>query len=67
MAIITISRQLGSGGDEIAGKIAENLGYKFFGKKELEKRMVSQLQNFLALTKKNLVFLQVLPEAVTNI
>lgn len=40
MAIITISRQLGSGGDEIAGKIAENLGYKFFGKKELEKRIV---------------------------
>lgn len=41
MAIITISRQLASLGDEIAIKIAEKLGYKFFGKKELEKRILS--------------------------
>ena len=40
MAIITVSRQLGSGGDEISMKIAEKLGYKFFGKKEIEKRIV---------------------------
>lgn len=41
MAIITVSRQLASLGDEIAAKIAERLGYNFVGKKELEKRIVS--------------------------
>ncbi|MBQ9207321.1 MAG: cytidylate kinase-like family protein [Treponema sp.] len=41
MAIITISRQLASIGDEIGVKIAEKLGYTFFGKKELEKRIVA--------------------------
>ena len=40
MAIITVSRQLASLGDETSQKIAEKLGYKFFGKKELEKRIV---------------------------
>ncbi|MBP3772179.1 MAG: cytidylate kinase-like family protein [Treponema sp.] len=40
MAIITVSRQLASGGDEVSRKIAERLGYKFFGKKELERRIV---------------------------
>lgn len=41
MAIITVSRQLASLGDEISAKIAEKLGYTFIGKKELEKRIVS--------------------------
>ena len=27
MAVLTISRQLGSGGDEIASQVAEELGY----------------------------------------
>lgn len=40
MAIITVSRQLASLGDEISAKIADRLGYKFFGKKEIEKRIV---------------------------
>lgn len=40
MAIITVSRQIASLGDEISRKIAERLGYKFFGKAELEKRIV---------------------------
>ena len=40
MAIITVSRQLASLGDEISRTIAERLGYKFFGKKEIEKRIV---------------------------
>ncbi|MCR4822666.1 MAG: cytidylate kinase-like family protein [Treponema sp.] len=40
MAVITVSRQLASYGDEISAKIAEELGYKFFGKKEIEKRIV---------------------------
>lgn len=41
MAIITVSRQIASLGDEISEKIAEKLGYTFIGKKELEKRIVS--------------------------
>ena len=41
MAVITISRQLASLGDEIGMKISEKTGYKFYGKKELEKRIVS--------------------------
>lgn len=40
MAIITVSRQLASLGDEISAKLAEKLGYRFFGKKEIEKRIV---------------------------
>ena len=41
MAIITISRQLASYGDEIGSKVAEILGYKFFGKKDIEKRIIA--------------------------
>lgn len=41
MAVVTISRQLASFGDEIGARIAEKLGYKFVGKEELEKRIVS--------------------------
>ena len=40
MAIITVSRQLASLGDEISAKIAEELGYAYFGKKEIENRIV---------------------------
>jgi len=40
MAIITVSRQLSSLGDEISQQLAKNLGYKFFGKKEIEARIV---------------------------
>lgn len=32
MAVITVSRQLGSGGDEIATQVCERLGYQFFNK-----------------------------------
>ena len=32
MAIITISRQYGSGGDEIATRVCEKLGYRYFDK-----------------------------------
>lgn len=32
MAVITISRQYGSGGDEIADKVCEMLGYRYFDK-----------------------------------
>ena len=41
MAVITISRQLGSLGDEVAQKIAGKLGYKLVTKQEIEKRIVS--------------------------
>lgn len=33
MAVITISRQYGSGGDEIAARLCELLGYRYFDKK----------------------------------
>jgi len=32
MAIVTISRQYGSGGDEIATRVCEMLGYRYFDK-----------------------------------
>lgn len=33
MTVITISRQYGSGGDEIAARVCEMLGYRYFDKK----------------------------------
>jgi cytidylate kinase len=41
MAIITISRQLASLGDETAGELAKLLNYRFIDKQTLEKRMKS--------------------------
>ncbi len=35
MAVITISRQVGSGGDEIAARVCERLGYRYFGQARL--------------------------------
>lgn len=40
MAIITISRQVAALGDEVAAAVAQKLGYKFVGRKEIEKRIV---------------------------
>lgn len=40
MAIITVSRQLASLGDEISVALAKKLGYTYFGKKEIENRIV---------------------------
>lgn len=40
MAIITISRQVAAHGDEVAAKLAELTGYKFFTRKEMEKTIV---------------------------
>jgi len=40
MAIITISRQVAAHGDEVAAKLAELSGYKFFTRKEMEKTIV---------------------------
>lgn len=40
MAVIAISRQVASLGDEISSEVAKNLGYKFVTRQELEKRIV---------------------------
>ena len=40
MAIMTISRQVAAHGDEVAEKLARNLGYTFITRKEIEKRIV---------------------------
>ena len=41
MAIITVSRQLASFGDEIAEKIAKKLNFRLVGRAEIEKRIMS--------------------------
>ncbi|MBP5444201.1 MAG: cytidylate kinase-like family protein [Treponema sp.] len=40
MAVIAISRQVASLGDEIAGAVAKKLGYKFIDRKQIESRIV---------------------------
>ncbi len=40
MAIITISRQVAALGDEVAGKVAQLLNYKFITRKDIEKRII---------------------------
>lgn len=40
MAVIAISRQVASLGDEISSEVAKRLGYKFVTRQELEKRIV---------------------------
>ena len=37
MAVITISRQHGSGGDEVAARVCDMLGYRFFDKRVMER------------------------------
>lgn len=37
MAVITISRQYGSAGDEIARQVCEALGYRYFDKRTVER------------------------------
>ena len=39
MAIITVARQVAALGDEISAAVAQKLGYKFVGRKEIEKRL----------------------------
>ena len=46
MAVITISRQFGSGGDEIAQKVCQILGYRYF-----EKRHVTQVASEMGLSE----------------
>ena len=40
MAVIVISRQVAALGDEVATELAKKLGYKFFGKSEIEQKII---------------------------
>ena len=42
MAILTLTRQVGSMGDEIGMLIARRLGYTYYDKKEIEKRIIAK-------------------------
>lgn len=40
MAVLTVSRQIASLGDELCMSIAEHLGYKFVSRKDIEKKII---------------------------
>ncbi len=40
MAVIAISRQVAALGDEVATELAKKLGYRFFGRKEIESKII---------------------------
>ena len=42
MAILTFTRQIGSYGDEIGMMVARRLGYTFYDKNEIEKRIIAK-------------------------
>ncbi len=50
MAVITLSRQYGSGGDEIAVKVCELLGYQYF-----DKRSIVRVAAEIGLTEQDVV------------
>lgn len=50
MAVITISRQYGSGGDEVASQLCELLGYRLF-----DKRMMAQMASEMGLSAREVV------------
>jgi CMP/dCMP kinase len=50
MAVITISRQYGSGGDEVAGRVCELLGYRYF-----DKRLMAQVASEMGLASKEVI------------
>ncbi len=39
MAILTVSRQIASLGDEVCAAVAQKIGYTFFGRKDIERRI----------------------------
>lgn len=41
MAVITISRQYGSGGDHVAGRVCELLGYRYFDKRMIVRAAIA--------------------------
>jgi cytidylate kinase len=50
MAVITISRQYGSGGDEVARRVCDLLGYRYF-----DKRMMAQVASEAGLSSKEVI------------
>jgi len=50
MAVITISRQFGSGGDEIANRVCEALGYRQF-----DKRLIAQVAREAGLSEQEII------------
>jgi cytidylate kinase len=50
MAVITISRQYGSGGDEIAEQLCKRLGYRYF-----DKGLIARSANEIGLTETEIV------------
>lgn len=50
MAVITISRQYGSGADEIAARVCDMLGYRYF-----DKRIMANMASDLGLSAENIV------------
>lgn len=50
MAIITLSRQYGSGGDEIAARVADLLGYQ-----EFDRRMITQAAHDVGLSDQEII------------
>ena len=40
MAVLTVSRQIASLGDEICAALAQKIGYKFIARKDIEKRII---------------------------
>jgi CMP/dCMP kinase len=50
MAVITVSRQYGSGGDEIAARVCEILGYRYF-----DKRLMAQVASQMGLPSKDVI------------
>lgn len=50
MAVITISRQYGSGGDYVAGRVCEILGYRYF-----DKRMIVRAASQAGLAEEEIV------------
>ncbi len=58
MAVITISRQTGSGGDEIAALVCKQMGYQYFDKAMLAKAASEETQSevdFLKFTEEDFV------------
>jgi cytidylate kinase len=50
MAVITISKQYGSGGNEIAARVCETLGYRYF-----DKRLMAQVASETGLSESGIV------------
>jgi cytidylate kinase len=50
MAVITVSRQYGSGGDEIAARVCDMLGYRYF-----DKRMMASVASEMGLSETQVI------------